>query len=169
MFLARTGFRRNAFSTIAKAGLVAGLLDITAAFINYRISTGKNPVRVLEFIASGVFGKSAFAGDATMALLGFVFHMTIALIFAVLFFLLCCKISWLYKDRWTAGIVYGILVWIIMNLLVVPQSNTPPIPFTPAKALLAVGILIVCVGWPVAFIIGHYFRQGDTDQGKEIL
>ena len=159
MFLIKAGVRQNPTLTVAKAGLLAGILDITAAFINYSVSTGKNPVRVLQFIASGVFGKAAFSGEATMALWGFLFHMLIAMVFAVLFFLVCLKISWLPENRWTAGIVYGIVVWSIMNLLVVPLSNTPPIPFHPAKALLAVGILMVCVGLPVSFIVGNYFRQ----------
>ena len=157
--LTKTNTRESAYSVIIKAGLLAGILDISAAFIQYAIVTSKNPLGVLNFIASGVFGKSAFAGGPAMALWGFVFHMTIAMGFAVLFFVLCLKINWCYKNKWAAALLYGIVVWLIMNMIVVPQSKAPHIPFRPAKALLAAAILIVCIGAPLSLVIGNYFRK----------
>lgn len=150
---------QNVIASIIIAGLLAGILDMAAAFLNYMIATGKNPAGVLKYIASGVFGKAAFRGNETMAVWGFVFHMGIALSFAFLFFLLCLKLTWVYKNKWLAGVIYGIVVWAIMNLLVVPLSNAPHIPFNAAKSLLAVVILIVCIGLPVSFIVGNYFRK----------
>lgn len=150
---------QKAFSSVLIAGLLAGILDITAACLNYTIVTGKNPAGVLKFVASGVFGKAAFTGGETMAVWGFVFHMLIALSFAFLFFFLCLKLSWIYKNKWLGGIIYGIVVWTIMNLIVVPLSHAPHIPFNPAKSLLAVTILIICIGLPVSLIIGNYFSQ----------
>lgn len=49
--------------TILYAGLLVGSLDITAAFLDFYISTGNGPGGVLRFIASGVFGREAFTGS----------------------------------------------------------------------------------------------------------
>ncbi len=50
-------------STIIKAGLIVGTLDILSAFIYYFIKTGdKNVFVVLRAVASGLFGKAAFSG-----------------------------------------------------------------------------------------------------------
>ena len=68
---------RTLASEALKAGLIAGLLDISAAFIQYYSRTGRNPLAVLKFIASGVFGKAALTGGTEMILLGLVFHYII--------------------------------------------------------------------------------------------
>ena len=69
-------------ASIWKAGLLAGLLDIAAALIQYAANGGKTPSIVFKFIASGVFGRKAFAGGTAMIVAGFIFHLLIALSFA---------------------------------------------------------------------------------------
>jgi hypothetical protein len=41
------------FQRILLAGVVAGALDAALAIINYYVASGKNPVRIFVFIASG--------------------------------------------------------------------------------------------------------------------
>ncbi|HVE60655.1 MAG TPA: hypothetical protein VNA26_02470, partial [Chitinophagaceae bacterium] len=85
--LPATGKSGSTFwSMILKAGLLVGTLDILAAFLDYYISTNKNPLNVFTFIASGVFGKKAFTGGSSMIILGAVFHFIIALAFTLFFF-----------------------------------------------------------------------------------
>lgn len=45
---------------ILKAWLVAGSLDILTACIYYTIRTGNSPLRVLKFVASGVFWNFSY-------------------------------------------------------------------------------------------------------------
>jgi len=145
---------QNAIRTILFAGLIAGFLDGAAAVINYLISTnGKNPVRIFNFIASGVFGKKAFTGGWAMAGWGLLLHFIIACLFAAFFYFLYPRIKFLSKNIIITGIVYGIFVWLVMNLAVVPLSSTPPLPFTISKAITAVLILIFCVGIPIALVV----------------
>jgi hypothetical protein len=50
-------------------GLVAGTLDAIDGVIAYA-TQGLNPIQVLQYIASGALGKSAFEGGLTAAALG---------------------------------------------------------------------------------------------------
>lgn len=152
--------RPNAFRIILLAGLTAGVLDAAGAIINYMISTnGKNPVRIFNFIASGVFGKKAFTGGWVMAVWGLLFHLLIACIFAAFFYFLYTRLKFISKNILLSGVLYGIFVWFVMNLIVVPLSNTPPIGFQLSKAIVAALILIICVGIPVALITHKQYAK----------
>jgi hypothetical protein len=147
----------SALKTIAFAGLLAGLLDGAAASVQYFISTGNSPTRVFQYIASAVFGKSAFAGGLEMAGWGLLFHLLIAMGFAALFFLLYPLIFRPLKNKIAMGIVYGLMVWMIMNLLVVPLTKAPQGPFKLKGVLIGMSILILMVGIPVSLIISRYY------------
>ena len=138
-------------------GLFTGLMDGLAAILQYTLNGGKNPANIFKFIASGLFGKEAFTGGTMMVAWGIVFHFLIAFLFTLLFFLAFPKIEWLRQNKILGGILYGVVIWAIMNLLVVPLSNTPPVPFQPLKALVAAMILIVCVGLPVSLLANKYY------------
>jgi hypothetical protein len=135
-----------------KAGLIVGSLDITAACIQYYIKTGKGPAGVLKFVASGIFGKQAFIEGISMPAAGLLFHFIVAFCFTFFFFWLTNKIPALLKTRVLTGICYGIFVWTVMNKIVLPLSNTPPIPFKLINAAIAASILILCIGIPLAFL-----------------
>lgn len=134
-----------------KAGLLAGLLDISAAFIQYYARTGRNPLAVLKFIASGAFGRRALTGGSDMIMWGLVFHFIIALAFAGLFFWLAARLPVLRRAWIGAGIAYGLIAWAVMNGVVVPLSRTPELPFSWSNALIAMAILIACIGLPIAY------------------
>lgn len=138
--------------TILTAGLVAGVLDITAACIQFYINTGKGPTPVLKFIASGIFGKKAFAGGNEMLAWGLFFHFLIAVGFAALYVLLFRHYSFIRKNSIVSGILYGIVAWSVMNLLVVPLSHVPAQAFVLKKAIISLLIIIFMIGLPIALI-----------------
>ncbi len=144
-------------NSVITAGLLTGTLDITAASLQYFERTGKGPGNVLRFIASGVFGTKAFAGGMAMAAWGLLLHYIIAFLFTIAFFLLYPTISLLKINRVVAGILYGVLVWAVMNLLVLPASLAPPIPFHTGRALVAAGILVACIGLPLSYLANKYY------------
>lgn len=157
---AQSTYRRSsAAKTILLAGLVAGVLDILAAIISYYIRTQKEPTKLFQFIASGVFGKDAFTGGTTMVLLGLLFHLILAYIFAIVFYLIYPKIKLLSKNRIITGLVYGVIVWVIMNLVVLPLSNTPKLPFDAKQAAIGMAILMVCIGLPISLIVHKHYRR----------
>jgi hypothetical protein len=150
---------RVTVNTVLKAGLIVGLLDILAAFVHYYLRTEKNPLVVLKFIASGAFGRAALAGGSEMILWGLLFHFLIALSFTGFFFWVVTRLAGLTRAWVLTGIVYGLLVWAVMNLVVVPLSRTPKVPFSWSGTLIGMTILVCCMGLPLAYIVRYFSRQ----------
>lgn len=142
---------RNIFLKVALAGLIVGTLDILAAMLHYFTITGKSGLGVLNFIASGVFGKVAFTGGNSMMLFGLLFHYSIALAFTFFFFWIAVNVPAVLKYKLLAGASYAIFIWLVMQLIVVPLSNTPNVPFDVATALIGLAILVFCIGIPLSF------------------
>ena len=155
--------KSNPAKAILTTWLLAGTLDILAAFTQYMIGTGgKNPVNVLLFIASGVFGReTAFSGGYPMAALGLAFHYFIALSWTLLFFFAYPKMNILAKNKFATGIAYGIVIWLVMNQIVLPLSNVSRGAFDLGRAALGTLVLMVCVGLPISFTIGKYYSQSN--------
>lgn len=144
--------------TIFWAGLVAGNLDAIAGVVAYYFYFGLNPIQVLQFIASGVYGPGAIGGGASMIVAGIAFHFLIALAGASIYFLAYPRIRWLAKYEQSAGLLYGLGIWFVMNLLVLPQSNIPKSPFDGGLAAVGIAWHMVLVGLPIAIITGRHYR-----------
>ncbi|MGX5856445.1 DUF1440 domain-containing protein [Dyadobacter jiangsuensis] len=142
---------RNA---ILSATLVAGTLDILAAFLVYAVILEKtSPARILMSIASGIFGKAAYSGGTPMIITGLLLHFLIALIFSIFYYLIYPGLSFLRRRKLVSGILYGIFIWLVMNLGVLQiVFEGMPLP-DPGAALLGIAILIVAVGIPIAYIV----------------
>jgi hypothetical protein len=149
---------RRALGTIAAAGLLAGTLDAAAASIRYVVSSGKSPLRVFIYIASGVFGEAAYDGRPWMPALGLLFHYAIATAWAAAFTLAYPLVRRVSPRPLANGVAYGIVVWLGMTFVVVPRSNAQAFPFVPLQAAIGVLIHIVCVGLPIALIVDRRHR-----------
>jgi hypothetical protein len=147
------------FKTIIYAGLAAGVLDAAAGVIVYYIWFKFNPMQVLQFISTGVFGPSAMSGGLATAIAGLILHFIIALSIAAIYFFSYPKIKVLGKFAVASGLFFGLAVWLVMNLIIVPHSNVPASPFD--AGLAAVGIVwhMVLVGLPIALITKHYYSS----------
>lgn len=145
--------------TIFLSGLISGTLDMLAAIIVYAVVLQKTTaIKILQSIASGIFKKDAYSGGSQMALYGLLLHYFIALTFAWFYFTIYPYFSFLKKNTLLSGILYGIFVWIIMNLVVLPTV----FPVLPEKHLdfpliLSILILIFCIGIPIAFITRKHY------------
>lgn len=149
---------RRAAATIGIAWILSGTLDIASALIYYPLTTPATPVRILQGIASGVLGSQAFSGGLATAALGLALHYLIALIWAAIFFAACLAIPALTTAPVGVGVGYGVVVWIVMNLIVVPLSRVGrPLP-TLGQAAIAALFLVLFIGLPNAFVTGGYFR-----------
>ena len=141
---------------IAGAALIVGTLDIMAAAVQTLIN-GRDPIQMLKFIASGIFGTSAFMGGPAYAIYGLVFHYCIAAIWTTLFFLIYPKFGFLSRHKVLTGVGYGLLVSIAMSRVVLPLSNAPTLPFTVKGAIISTAILIVAIGLPLSFLAGKFY------------
>ena len=155
--------RKSFFTSALIAGLIAGALDIAAACIHAYLARGTQPEQVLRYIASGVFGKDAANGNM-MIVWGLLFHFLIAISFTFFFFLLVRMVPALVKYPIPIAILYGIFVWLFMRYVVLNYISTikiRPIVGEQAiiNALIAAGILIVCIGLPNALLARKYVRS----------
>ncbi|MXV15295.1 hypothetical protein [Hufsiella ginkgonis] len=144
----------NPLKTILYAGLAAGTLDITAAVLNFMRATGKSPVMVLQYIASAVFGKTAY-GDNNLWIWGLVFHYVVAFGFTILFYVAYQKIRVFGSYPVISGLLYGVFVWIAMNLAVVPMTLIGKFPADPVSALINLVILMLMIGLPISLIVNR--------------
>src|SRR3979490_753507 len=141
---------RSLLITILLTGLLVGTLDAAAAVVQFIIPTWRNPIRIFEYIASGVFGMNAFSGGSIMAVIGLLFHYFIATAWTSLFFTLYPRIPWLAKNRVAGGVLYGVFIWLMMNLVILPLSNVPHFPIRIEGAMIGMVILMLVVGLPVS-------------------
>lgn len=147
----------RSLKTILYACSLAGVLDIAAALLRYYVPTGKDPIVVQRYIASGVFGKDAFAGESTMAVYGLIFHFIIAFSWTILFFFAYPRIKILSWNKYISGIGYGLIVWCGMNLVVLPLSSVTQMPFSVIRTAEGIAILMVCVGVPISMIVHKHY------------
>lgn len=149
--------KSNAMSAILAAGLVAGTLDITSAFILWGIR-GVGAVRGLQSISSAAFGPSAFQGGLPMAALGLGFHFLIAFTATALFYAASTRLGFLTQQPFIWGPVYGVLVYCFMNLVVLPLSLLKRGPVPLRSAVIQIAIHMFCVGLPIAWMVRKFSR-----------
>lgn len=150
---------RTLASSIILAGLIAGTLDITAACIQFYSKTGKGPETIFRYIASAVIGKEAYTGGFGMILLGLFLHYLIAFIWTILFFLLYPGVRNFSRNVIVNGFLYGLIVWSLMNLVIVPMTKITTTPVDFVKAIPGILIIIVCIGLPISIIAERHFRK----------
>lgn len=151
---------KNSLKTIIQTGLLAGTLDGLAAALLYSIPTGKDPLNVFRFIASGVFGKEAFAGGVAMAMYGIFFHYVIATGWTVLFFLAYPRLPLLSKNKIVTGLLYGVFVWLMMNLVVLPLSNVPMGGEREVTDIIkGMVVLMICIGIPISWLVSRHYSK----------
>lgn len=145
--------------TIFLSGLIAGTLDILAAIFVYVIILEKTTaIKILQSIASGIFKKEAYSEGSQMTWYGLGLHYLIAFIFAWFYFTIYPYLPFLKKSTIISGFLYGLFVWIIMNLIVLPIV----FPVLPEKhldfpLLLSITILMLFIGLPIASVTKKYY------------
>ena len=145
--------------TIFWSGLVVGVLDYIAAAIVFFVYFKMNPLQVLQAVAGGVYGVEAFKGGAFMTSAGLFFHFLIAYVIAIIYFYAYPKISILGKYKIASGLAYGLGIWLVMNLLVLPVTNFPPSPFNAGLAALGILWHMTLTGLPASLITHKYYAK----------
>lgn len=151
--------QKGLVKAITMAGLIAGTLDITAALLNSYISRGTSPVIIFQFIASGILGESSFSGGFASALLGLIMHFFIAFSWTTIFFKVFPKLGVPSQYKVLSGLIYGIIVWLIMNLIIVPLSRTPEIHPGFLQIILGILFLMFCIGLPVSLVYHNFYSK----------
>ena len=90
---------------------------------------------------------------------GLLLHYLIAFLFTFFFFRVYPKIKKAFGNKILLGIIYGIFVWCVMNLLVVPLSNVAHRDFNLVNAGINMGILIICIGLPLSLMADAFYKK----------
>jgi hypothetical protein len=146
------------FQPIFWGGLIAGTLDICAAFLTAWLRAGVSPIGLLQYVASGALGPPAFQGGIKTALIGLALHYLIATIWTVVFYLASRKLLFLIERPVQFGLLYGIAVYLFMTFVVVPLSRVTPRPATITGRTIGILTIMFCVGLPIALIVRRFSR-----------
>ena len=142
---------KSDLAAILLGGFIAGTIDIgAAALINF-----VSPIRILNFIAGGLLGKTALAGGASIALLGLVLQWAMSLIIATVYVVAS---RWLpiLRRRWiVGGLAYGVIIFLVMNYVVVPLSAWAKWPRFTAVQFAEDMLAMLLFGLIVAFFAQH--------------
>ena len=147
--------RNSAAKAIGMAGLLCGVMDITAALVVYG-AMGIRPPKLLQGIASVAIGPQAFTGGVATAALGLFFHFVVAFGAATMFYLVSRRMRFLLERTVLCGALYGIVVYFFMDRVVIPLFSHKPRPFNLKLAVIGITIHIICVGSPIAFMVRKY-------------
>ena len=145
-----TYHRSETLRAALMGGFVAGALRIIYAFVT-SAAEGHDPLWVLQSIASGALGMSAFAGGLVSAALGIIFHFGIAVVAAGIYMAASRRLDLLERFVIGSGILYGATVYSFMNFVVIPLSDFP-YKSGYSTAQLAAGMVahMLLVGVPIA-------------------
>jgi uncharacterized membrane protein YagU involved in acid resistance len=106
-------------------GLTAGALDILDPIVFYWFR-GVTPIQILQSVATGLLGREAYSGGWATAVLGLVCHVLIALTAATVYVVVSRRLSVLRRRPWICGPLFGLAVFAVMRLVVLPLSAASP-------------------------------------------
>ena len=145
----------RALRTVLAAGLLAGALDITYVFVYFHTA---DPFSILRNIAAGLLGAAAVKGGGLgLAALGLALHFVIALGAAAVFYAASRKLPVLTRHAIVSGLLFGVVVWLVMNGVVLPLDANPPKNFPlqlPVARWMPVFVAhLLCIGLPIALVV----------------
>jgi Na+/alanine symporter len=142
----------NALLAILVGGLLAGSLDLSSAFITY----GAGVPRV---IAAGLLGPAAVHGGSASYVLGIALQFFIATSAAAVYYAASRKLTFLKEHAMVCGLFYGIAVFLVMNLIVLPLSALHfRGPYQLAGLMQGLLVHMFLIGLPISFSVRHYAK-----------
>jgi uncharacterized membrane protein YagU involved in acid resistance len=153
---------------IVTGGLIGGALDLAFA-VSYAAMEDFPPVKLLQTIASGAFGSSAFDGGAPMAAAGFTIHFLLSILWAAVFALLASRVAVLRKHLLVSGAAFGILVFFAMRCVLLPLSVYPrPVSFSMPGSFYDLLSHMFLFGVPIALAYRRYAPRDTLEYQSDV-
>ena len=144
--------------------LAVSTLDALDAIIFFGVR-GVRAARIFQAIASGLLGRAAFDGGTRTVMLGVGLHYFIALSIVCTYSIASRRIPLLLNRPLISGVTYGVMVYGVMNLIVIPLSAVSRGPMSGAVILNGLLIHAAGVGLPSA-MFAHWGNEGGWPEGR---
>lgn len=143
--------KKNAALAILVGGFAAGLFDILMAMHSFSW-------RVPRAIAGGILGREVFQTESLVVWsFGLFLHFFITSSAAAIYYAASRRLVFLREYALICGLFYGIAIWLVMNLVVLPLSalhNTGPYEY--AGMVQGLIVHMVLVGLPISFSVKKF-------------
>lgn len=116
------------------------------------------PLRVLQNIAAGLLGRRAFVGGVQAGALGGLLHYTIMGVMVGAYYAAVGRLKALRDRPWLYGALYGAVLYVVMNGVVVPLSAAPKTPFVPSWILCSIAMHML-IGMMIAWSARCAWRE----------
>ncbi len=147
----------NYLRAILSGGGLCALLDgICVTLLSN--AKGIRPVRVWQAVASAVLGPEAFHDGWAVGCLGIGLHCLVAFAAATAFVFLERNFDILLRHPLASGVIYGLIVFVVMNMVVVPLSAMPKQPLNVAILMVQLVMHIALVGLPISLCAKYIAR-----------
>jgi hypothetical protein len=143
---------------VLAGGLIAGALDLAFAFAFYG-PQGATPLRILQFIASGVLGRGSFQMGLASATLGAFCHFFISVCAATIYYLASLRFPFLTRRVAIAGAIFGVLMFLAMRFIVVPLSAIKPSPMKAGNVIGELCSHVFLFGMVIAYAVSRALRR----------
>lgn len=142
----------KAVLAIFVGGLIAGALDLTSAFITFGWG-------VPRAIAGGLLGRTAFQGGPGTYALGVLLHFFIACSAAAIYYAVSRRLEFMTEHAVVCGMFYGIAIFLVMNLVVLPLSALHVRgPFQLRGLIQGVLVHMIIIGLPIALSVKRFSK-----------
>ena len=148
---------RSIAKPTAIATLVCGTLDVLYP-TTLAVLRGKDLAAVWKGVASGPFPGASDWGTSGIVT-GLAVHFAIMAIMVAVYMLVARSRPALLARPVLAGIAYGVITYVVMNLIVLPLRFGAPLPPPALSIALQLGAHILLVGLPIAFIARKYLAS----------
>ena len=151
--------RPDALVWVLAGGVTAGALDIAFASAFWALKAGVSPERIFQSVAAGLLGEAAFRGGAGTAALGLALHVLIATSMAGAWYAAARRWPILVDQPLRFGMLYGLVLYVVMNYVVVPLSSAQPGSRDPLWVGLTVAVHALLIGVPIALAARRALRD----------
>jgi hypothetical protein len=140
---------------IVWGGVAGAVLDGVAASVQLG-----QPLHVWQGVASGLLGERAFRKGWVSGGFGLLLHFVIAFSVATSFVEACLELPFLARAYWISGPLYGVIVFLLMNLAVVPLSARPKRSASSQVIFVQLIVHVLFVGLPIAMAANRFNFPG---------
>ena len=139
--------------TVTIGVLAVATLDMLDCVVVYGLLRGVTATQCFQGVASGLLGRASFQGGWSTVLLGGLLHLFNATVIVTVYSRASQRMPLLTRRPVTSAVLYGCLIFIVMNFVVVPLSAARVMRITLVN--LVNGFLghIISVGLPCWWVV----------------